>query len=94
MPTVTLRIPAPLRGFTAEADEVNVVAADVGEALRRLDEAHPGIAARLLTPEGELRPYVNLFVGTRNVRDLQGLASALRDGDVIAIIPAVAGGHA
>jgi MoaD family protein len=94
MPAVTLRIPAPLRGFTAEADEVNVDAANVGDALRRLDEAHPGIGARLLTPEGELRPYVNLFVGTRNVRDLQGLTSGLRDGDVIAIIPAVAGGRA
>lgn len=94
MPTVTLRIPTPLRGFTAEAGEVNVEAADVGQALRRLDEMHPGIAARVLTPEGELRPYVNLFIGTRNVRELQGLASPLSDGDVIAIIPAVAGGAA
>jgi molybdopterin converting factor small subunit len=92
MPTVTVRIPTPLRGFTAEADEVTVDAADVGGAIHVLNAAHPGIAARILTPEGELRPYVNLFVGTHNVRDLDGLASALREGDVIAIIPAVAGG--
>jgi molybdopterin converting factor small subunit len=64
----------------------------VGTALARLGEGREALLSRILTPEGELRPYVNVFVGERNARHLDGLATILAEGEVVAIIPAVAGG--
>jgi molybdopterin/thiamine biosynthesis adenylyltransferase/rhodanese-related sulfurtransferase/molybdopterin converting factor small subunit len=87
--SVTIRIPTPLRPLTGGVDEVSVQAATVAEALNGLDS---GLRERILTPEGEVRQFVNLYLGPRNVRDLGGLATPLRDGDVLSIIPAVAGG--
>jgi molybdopterin converting factor small subunit len=89
---VTVQIPPPLRAFAGEAAELEVDAATVGEALRRIGDGRPALLSRLLTPEGELRPYVNVFVGDRNARRMQGLHTPLAAGDVVAIIPAVAGG--
>lgn len=92
MPTVTIRIPMPLRPYTGNAAEVSVEAATVAEALERLAAAHRGVRERVLGPDGELRQFVNVFVGERNVRSLAGLATPLAEGDVVAIVPAVAGG--
>jgi molybdopterin converting factor small subunit len=92
MSEVTIRIPTPLRTYTGGSDEVRVQAGTVGEALAALGAAHDGVLARVLSPEGELRQFVNVFVGSRNVRSLQGLATPLAPGDVISIVPAVAGG--
>jgi molybdopterin converting factor small subunit len=92
MNRVTVQLPAPLRPFAEGAAELTVAAGTVRAALAELGEGRPNLASRLLTPEGELRPYVNVFVGERNIRRLQGLDTPLADGDVVAIIPAVAGG--
>ena len=93
MNTVTVRIPMPLRSYTSGADEVVVEAATVRRALEVLGARHEGILDRVLDPSGELRQFVNIFVGARNVQVLDGLATPLAKGDVISIIPAVAGGH-
>jgi molybdopterin/thiamine biosynthesis adenylyltransferase/rhodanese-related sulfurtransferase/molybdopterin converting factor small subunit len=87
-----IRIPMPLRSFTAGVDEVKVQAGTVGEALNALAGAHPGLRERVLSPEGNLRQFVNVFVGNRNIQSLDGLMTRLSNGDVISIIPAVAGG--
>jgi molybdopterin converting factor small subunit len=92
MSRITVQIPPPLRPFADGAAELPVEAGTVGEALARLGADRPALLARVLTPEGELRPYVNVFVGERNVRRLDGLQTTLADRDVVAIIPAVAGG--
>ena len=92
MSSVTVHIPPPLRPFADQAAALEVEAATVGEALARVGAGREALISRVLTPEGELRPYVNVFVGERNTRHLDGLATTLDDGDVIAIIPAVAGG--
>lgn len=92
MTTVTVRIPAPLRSYTQGADEVRIAATSIADALNSLGTAHDGLSARILTPEGEPRQFVNIYLGSRNVRTLQGMATPLRDGDVISIVPAVAGG--
>lgn len=92
MNTVTVRIPAPLRSYTKGADEVRVAAASVAEALSSLARSHDGLSARILTPEGEPRQFVNIYLGGRNVRALQGMATPVAEGDVISIVPAVAGG--
>ena len=89
---VIVRIPTPLRGYTAGADEVAVEGDTVRDALAALGRAHAGILERVLSPEGDLRQFVNVYLGTQNVRVLHGLATPLRAGDVLAIVPAVAGG--
>ena len=93
MSRIVIRIPTPLRGHTGGAAEVAIEAATVGEALARLGERHAGILERVVDGEGEPRQFVNVFVGSRNVRSLDGMATRLGDGDVLAIIPAVAGGR-
>lgn len=92
MTRVTVQIPSPLRPFADGATELAVEAGTVGEALERLGANRAPLLARILTPEGELRPYVNVFVNERNARHLEGLRTPLADADVVAIIPAVAGG--
>lgn len=92
MSQITVRIPMPLRGHTGGAGRVVVEAASVREALTALDEAHAGLLDRLLDPRGELRPFVNVFVGEHNVRALAGLSTPLAEGDVLTLMPAVAGG--
>lgn len=92
MSRVVIRIPTPLRSYTGGADEVAVEATTVGEALARLGEHHAGILERVVDGRGEPRQFVNVFLGSRNVNGLDGMGTALADGDVLAIIPAVAGG--
>lgn len=89
---ILVRIPTPLRGYTGGADEVAVAGETVLDALRAVERDHAGILDRVLSPEGELRQFVNVYVGSQNVRALTGLATPLREGDVLAIVPAVAGG--
>ena len=92
MSEVTVQIPPPLRAFADGATELKVEAGTVAEALDAIGAGREALLARLLTPEGQLRPYVNIFVGDRNIRRLDGLQTPLAEGDVVAIIPAVAGG--
>ena len=92
MPEVTVRIPGALQAFTGGARECRVPAARVADVLARLGERHPQLGPRLLTPEGTLRPFVNVFVGRDNVRDLQGLDTPVPEGATVTILPAVAGG--
>lgn len=92
MTTVTVRIPTPLRSYTQGADEVRAQGATVAEAIHTLGMAHDGLLARVLTAEGEPRQFVNIYLGSRNVRALQGMATPVSEGDVISIVPAVAGG--
>lgn len=92
MSTVTVRIPTPLRTFTGGADEVQAEGATIAEVLQTLSSAHAGLAERLMNPQGELRNFVNVYLGSDNVRSLDGLATPVSDNDVISIVPAVAGG--
>ncbi len=91
--STTIRIPAPLRPLTGGASEVDVEAATVGDALRRLGERHQDIVERILDDEGAPRPFVNIFLGDRNIRALGGLDAPLPSDSVISIVPAVAGGR-
>jgi molybdopterin synthase sulfur carrier subunit len=66
--------------------------ATVGDALASLAAKLPAVTDRVLTEQGELRPHVNVFVGTESVRFLDGLATELSDGSTLTIVPAVSGG--
>ena len=92
MTQTTVRIPAPLRSFTDGAGEVCVSGSTVGEVLLALAARYDGLGGRLLDDGGDLRPFVNVFVGSDDVRRLNGLATPVVDGAVLSIIPAVAGG--
>ena len=90
--SVTVRIPTTLRPLAGGQSEVSVDGATVGDVLKNLDAAHPGFADRLLDDEGGLRKFVNVFVADDDVRFLDGMNTAVPDGETVAIIPAVAGG--
>ena len=92
MSQVTIRIPTPLRGSTGGAGEVQVEAATVRDALRELEQRHPGVLARVLDDRGEPRSFVNIFLGETHVRKLGGLDAVVHGAATIAIVPAVAGG--
>lgn len=92
MTQTTVRIPTPLRSFTDGADEVDVSGSTVGQVLLALVERYDGLGARLLDDGGDLRPFVNLFLGSDDIRRLDGLETPVTDGAVLSIIPAVAGG--
>ncbi len=92
MSRITVRIPTPLRSFTGGADEVAVDGESVGEALRDLVARHEGLARHLFNGSGELRNFVNVYVGDQHVRALGGLDAPVEHGAVVHIVPAVAGG--
>jgi molybdopterin converting factor small subunit len=88
----TLRIPTPLRTYTSGKSEVIVTGAKISEALTDLTAQFPAIKPHLFNEGGELRPFVNLFVGEHNIKDLQGVDTPIKDGDKIMLIPSIAGG--
>jgi molybdopterin synthase sulfur carrier subunit len=90
--SLTIRIPTQLRTFTGGSGEVEVEAASVGDALKALDAAHPGLADRIFDDSGELRRFVNVFLADEDVRFLEGLATPIAEGQTLSIVPAVAGG--
>jgi len=90
--TVTVRVPTTLRTLTAGSSEVQVSGSTVAEVLASLEVAHPGFRERILDDNGKLRRFVNVFVSDDDIRFLQGLDTKVPDGDIVAIIPAVAGG--
>ena len=90
--SLTIRIPTQLRTFTGGSGEVQVEAASVGDALKALDAAHPGLADRLFDESGQLRRFVNVFLADEDVRFLDGLATPIAEGQTLSIVPAVAGG--
>lgn len=89
---VTVRIPTTLRPLSGGAAQVSVDGTTLSEVISALEAAHPGFADRLLDDAGQLRKFVNVFVADDDVRYLDGLATPVRDGDTVSIIPAVAGG--
>ena len=87
-----LRIPTPLRSYTSGQSEVNVSGGNISEALTDLTTQYPTIKPHIFNDGGELRPFVNLFVGENNIKDLQGVETPIKDGDRLVLIPSIAGG--
>ena len=90
--SVTVRVPTTLRPATGGASEVQVEGATVGEVLDSLEAAHPGLPRSHLRRRGQPARFVNVFVADDDVRFLEGLDTAVPDGETVSIIPAVAGG--
>ena len=91
--SVMVRIPTPLRSVTKGASQVVANGKDVEELIDDLDRQFPGLRERLVDESGELRRFVNLYVNQEDVRFLAGRATALKDGDEVSVVPAIAGGR-
>jgi molybdopterin converting factor small subunit len=88
----TIRIPSPLRSYTAGLAEVEVQGGTVAEAMEGFIGLYPALRQHLFNGHGELRPFVNLFLNNEDVRHLQGLETALQEDDRLMIVPSIAGG--
>ncbi len=92
--SIKVQIPSPLRSLTGGAQEVQVDAADVSALIEGLESRHHGLKEKLVDPDGNLRSYVRIFVNDEDVRFLEDKKTALKPGDTVAIVPAIAGGAA
>ncbi len=91
--TVQVRIPTPLRKFTAGQEEVAVEGATVGEALMNLTESHPELKSKIFSDDGAVRRFVNIFANDEDIRFQEKLETPLSEGDLVSIVPAIAGGR-
>lgn len=91
MPT-TIRIPTPLRKLTGERETVEAEGATVGALLDALNEDYPGLRERICDEQGNVRRFVNVYVNDEDIRFLEDKATAVKPGDEISIVPAIAGG--
>lgn len=89
---VSVSIPTVLRDRTGGRASVRVAGRTVRELIASLEREYPGLAFNLCYETGELRPYVNIFVNSDNVRYLQGLDTAIPAGAAVRILQSVAGG--
>lgn len=90
---VTVRIPEALRQFAGGSRELRIVAASVEELMAGVMAAGYGaLVNHICARDGQLRPFVNLYVGDASIRALDGLRTPLKTGDVVTILPSIAGG--
>jgi adenylyltransferase/sulfurtransferase len=90
--SVTVNIPTALRQFTGGSAQVEVEAATAGEALDRLTQQYAELRRHLYDSQGALRSFVNLYLNDEDVRHRSGVATPLKDGDALMIVPSIAGG--
>ena len=90
--SVRVRVPTPLRKFTQGSDEVDANGATVAAMFDDLEQNHPGIKERIMDDGGKVRRFVNVYVNGDDIRFLKNVDTALKDGDNISLVPAIAGG--
>ena len=90
---VTVRIPTPLRSVTKGNADVQAKGDTVDELIGDLERQFPGLRERLVDESGELRRFVNIYVNQEDIRFMDNRATTLKDGDEVAIVPAIAGGR-
>lgn len=90
--SVRVRLPTIFQPMAGGAAMLEAEAGTVAEVFSQLERRHPGLEDRLVDEGGELRPFVNVFVGDEDIRYLAGLDTAVPDGAEVSILPAVAGG--
>ncbi len=88
----TIIIPTPLRKFTNNTAKVNISGGNIKEVISELTLNFPDLKKNLLDESGNLRSFVNVFVGNDDIRSLQQENTSVKEDTVISIIPAIAGG--
>jgi molybdopterin synthase sulfur carrier subunit len=89
---IEVRIPTILRSFTGGAKSVEGAGDSLSDLFTDLDARHPGLRGRLVTADGTLHKFINVYVNDEDVRFSGALGTKLSDGDSVTILPAVAGG--
>lgn len=87
-----VKIPTVLRPQVGGNKEVELAGTTVGEVVDALTAAYPNLRSQLLTEDGELNRFVNVYVNGQDVRYLDGLATAVAERDEVRLLPAMAGG--
>ncbi|MDX2227915.1 MAG: MoaD/ThiS family protein, partial [Verrucomicrobiae bacterium] len=87
---VQVMIPTPLRKLTAEKEQVPASGSTVAEVIDDLEKNHAGIKERVLTPEGKAHRFILIFVNDEDIRFTDNLATPVKDGDTVSIVPAIA----
>jgi sulfur-carrier protein len=89
---IKIRIPTPLRTFTAGNDTAEVAGTNVGEVLTALINKYEGMDKRLFKSPGQLNRFVNIYLNDEDIRFLDNLQTPIKDSDTLSIVPAIAGG--
>jgi len=89
---IEVRIPTILRTYTGGEKAVDGKGETLEDLFADLDTRHDGLRARLVGDDGSLQRFVNVYLNDEDVRFLGGIATPVSDGDVVTILPAVAGG--
>ena len=87
-----IKMPSSFTTYTQGLLEVPVQGETVNEVMQQLVSLYPSLQPHLFNSQGGLRPFVNLFLGEANIKDLQGLGTRLEQGDILRLVPSVAGG--
>ena len=90
---VSVRIPTPLRKFTQGKDELHLDGGNVRDVMEKLDKEYPGLRDNLVDESGRFRRFVNVYRNGDDIRFLEHEQTPLKDGDELAIVPAIAGGR-
>ncbi len=90
--SVRVRIPTPLRSLTKGQGEVTGEGQSVAELIENLEKQYAGLRDRLCDDGGSVRRFINIYVNEEDIRFLQGVATPLKTGDEVSIVPAIAGG--
>lgn len=89
---IEVRLPTVLRAAASGQANVTVEGETIGEVLKALSDSFPGLGAQVLTPDGSLHRFVNVYLNDDDVRYLDKLDTKVIEGDIVSILPAVAGG--
>lgn len=88
-----VKVPTALRALVGGNSEIETDAKTVGEAIADVAERYPDAKGHLYGEGGELRSFVNVFVGDDSIRSLQGLQTPIAPGDLVLLVPSIAGGQ-
>ncbi|MEN3039384.1 MAG: ubiquitin-like small modifier protein 1 [Candidatus Kryptonium sp.] len=91
--SVKVMIPTPLRPYTENKDTIEIYGQTVRELLENLTNRYPQLKRHLFSENGNLRNFINIYINDEDVRYLDGDNTKLKDGDIISIVPAIAGGN-
>ncbi len=91
---VQIRLPTMLRKHVAGQSVIEAAGGTVGSLLNELGQQYPDLHTDITGPDGELHQFINIYVNDEDIRYLDGLGTSVATGDVVSILPAVAGGSA
>ena len=89
---VTIRIPASMQRLTQAQSSVEVAGGSIREILESLEGRFPGLGRAIFDDAGNLRRFLNIFVNEDDIRNLSGADTAVKNGDEVYLVPAIAGG--